>query len=205
MKDKLETLRYNGSHVFIRLCSGDLSYLVEILGTMDKRHGKRAYPIGKKVQHDIIRNYAKRDLLSLQDIKTTFVSSLYEVGLYFGLWSRSKLIKEGKEYIRIEITIDRPDKNVYGAMRELLAYGLFIDWGYSNNSQGKLARRLLFRRIYTPAFPTTFNNRNTQPMSTKGFLKFIKNPRDYIIEKWSEDGVKPSEQYKLEQLEIPYE
>jgi len=202
LEGKLRSLIYHGSHVFIRLCSGDLSYLVEILGTMATRWGKEEYPIGKKIQHDVIRNYARHDLRMLRDITTQFMPSLYEVGLYFGLWSKQKLIENGDEYLRIEIVIEDSNYELFGAMRELLAYGLFIDWEYSNNRDGKPCRRLLFRRIYTPAFPTTFNSRNTFPMSARGFLRFVKNPKNYVLERWSENGIKPDEQHRLEQLEM---
>ena len=91
------------------------------------------------------------------------------------------------------------------AARELLCYGIFIDGGFSNMSDGQTARKLLFRRIYSPAFPTTFNDRNTFPMREESFRKFIENPKNFVREKMSEDRIPPDEQQSLEQLELEYD
>ena len=72
-------------------------------------------------------------------------------------------------------------------------------------SDGSMARRLLFRRIFTPAFPTTFNNINIFEMRAAGFRKFIHDPKNDVREKMSEDGIPPTEQQELEQLEFDWD
>lgn len=197
---KLRTLNYYGAKVFIKLCSGDLSYLLDILGLMELRSNKVPIPI--TVQNKIIRDYARNELRSLQDIKSEYDYSLYDIAFSFGIWSKSKLVKKNKDYIRIELPSQNMNEKLIAAERELLCYGIFIDGGYSNMSDGEPARRLLFRRIYTPAFPTTFNNRNTFSMREKNFREFIENPRNFVRERMSEDHISPDEQQNLEQLEI---
>ena len=197
---KLRSLRYHGAHVFIKLCSGDLSYLVEILGLMSTRWSKPGYPITKSIQHDIIKSYSKKQLVLLQDTKTDQVSSLYEVALTFGIISKAQLTFFNKEHLRVEIELGDLDDDLKEAIRELLSLGVFVDGGYSESSSGKPARRLLFRRIFTPAFPTTVNNRETLPMRKKKFEDFIKRPKKYRQEFLSEHQISPSAQQQLEIL-----
>jgi serine/threonine protein kinase len=195
---KLRTLRYKGSHVFIKLCSGDLSYLVNILGLMCVRWDESKYPIGATIQHDIIKNYARTQLRLLRDRKTEVVTSLYDVGFNFGMISKAHLLHNGNEHLRIEIEIQNLSEDGWTAMRELLSFGLFIDGGFSNTSKGNPARRLLFRRIYTPAFPTTVNNRNTINFDGNSFISFVKNPAQYKQIYLSKLGVSQNKQIQME-------
>jgi hypothetical protein len=191
---KLRGLHYVGSHVFVKLCSGDLSYLVDILGLMYSRWGDKKFPIGKDVQNDVIRNYSKKQLHLLKDQKTSAVSSLYDVGFYFGNLSRKQLIHKGTEYLRIEIEINELEEKHVLAIKELLSAGLFIDGDYSTTSSGKPARKLLYRRIYTPAFPTTVNQGETISMRKKNFDTFITDPKKYYETSLSSKGISSQEQ-----------
>jgi hypothetical protein len=199
---RLRSLKYHGSKVIIKLCSGDLSYLLDMLGKMERLATKRR-PVGIKVQNTVIRNYARNELLRLQDIRAECVPSIYDIAFYFGVWSRSKLEKGGGDYIRLELSVRNLSSDSLTTSKELLWHGVFIDGGFSNMSDGELARRLLFRRIYTPAFPTTFNNRETFAMRDHHFAEFIRRPRDFIKKRMSEDQIPPIEQQRLEQLELP--
>lgn len=197
----LRSLNYHGAKVFIKLCSGDLSYLLEILGKMELRaNGKIPIPI--RIQNSVIRNYARNELRSLQDIRSEYKYSLYDIAYNFGIWSKSQLIKNNKDYIRIEFPMQKLPEELKTVARELLCYGVFIDGGFSNMSDGQIARKFLFRRIFTPAFPTTFTDRNTYPMVEKSFKEFIVNPRNFVRERMSEYGIPPLEQQELEQLDL---
>ena len=70
------------------------------------------------------------------------------------------LIKKGHEFMRMEIEIDDDSTQKSNAIQELISFGLFVDAGYGNTATGKITKRLLFRKIFTPAFPTSFINRN---------------------------------------------
>ena len=198
---KLRSLRYSGSYVFVKLCSGDLSYLVEILGLMSIRWEGNPYPIAGETQNSVVRNYSKRQLMLLQDIKTTNVSSLYDIGMTFGLISKAQLLYHGKEHLRIEVDLSDLSEDLKNALRELLSSGLFIDGGYSTTSSGMVARRLLFRRIYTPAFPTTVNNRETVAMRKASFKMFVKDPKLFLQAFLSKHGIKQNGQQRLEMFE----
>ncbi len=198
---KLRTLRYHGAKVFIKLCSGDLSYLLDILGKMDLRAANEKYPIHISIQNEVIKNYARIELRSLQDIRPSHVKSLYEIAYWFGIVSKTKLVVLGKDYLKIEVEVEKLTPELRDTMRELLCYGIFIDGGFSNNSDGKLARKLFFRRIFTPAFPTTMIGRNTLSMRAKTFRNFVYAPADYARERMSADEINPKDQQEFEQLE----
>lgn len=200
---KLRTFKYHGSEVFIKLCSGDISYLIDLLGKMD-RLCENKYPITTNIQNSTIRNYARNELRSLQDIKSNNDINLYEIAFYFGIWSKTMAFRKKDDYLRLELSLAEEDLFIKNVLRELLCYGLFIDGGYSNDSQGNTAKKLLFRRILTPAFPTTFVDHSTFAMTKKNFYDFIKNPKEFVRKKMSSYGVNPDEQLLIEQLEIEY-
>jgi serine/threonine protein kinase len=198
---KLRTFKYFGAEMFIQLCSGDISYLIDLLGRMD-RLNEHKYPISLQTQNSTIRNYARNELRSLQDIKSENGINLYEIAFYFGIWSKTMAFNKKDDYLRLEVSLVEEDKFVKSVLRELLCYGIFIDAGYSNDSQGNTAKKLLFRRIFTPAFPTTFIDHSTFAITKKHFCDFIKNPKDFVRKKMSSYGVNPDEQLAIEQLEV---
>ena len=148
---KLSKLNYKGSHVFIKLCSGDISNMLALLKHMYERSENHT-TIAIADQNFVIRNYAKSQLKTLKNYKSDHVISLYDTAFNFGMLSRYKLLSNGSENLRIEIDTTGFDDDLLGAVRELLAFGIFISLGFSTNPDGKPVQKLLFRRILTPAF-----------------------------------------------------
>lgn len=199
---KLRTLRYHGAKVFIKLCSGDISYPLDILGKMELRAHNNTIPIDITIQSDVIKNYARKELLTLQDIKAQYVPSLYAIAYYFGVLSKSKLYTMDADYLKIEVELENLSEELLTTLRELLCYGIFIDAGASNNSDGKLARKLFFRRIFTPAFPTTLITSNSISMRVDSFKEFVYHPAKYVRKKMSKAKISPLLQQEYEQLEL---
>ena len=53
-------------------------------------------------------------------------------------------------------------------------------------------------------FPTTYNSRDTWPMSAANFKKFCVDPERYVKEILGEHGIPPEQQsFELEQLAHP--
>ena len=198
---KLAKLRYHGSYAFIALCSGDISYSVDLLRLMSEATSY-AKKFSIKIQHETIRGYSRYQLYALKDYRTESVNSLFEVGQTFGEYSRKLLEVKNSGYLRIEVELkDRIDQDVATAFQELFSSGLFIDGGFSNTGPGTMTKKLILRKIYTPAFPTTTNNENTINMNKDQFLSFISNPRAYLDEYYKNEikKISPSttEQYQL--------
>ena len=185
---KLRTLKYHGCNIFIHLFSGDLSYLIEILRVIYEAHEGKKYPVDINIQNQVFRNYSRKLITFLQDIKTDVIPSLYDVCYYFGVLAKHRLFSMNKEFLSLEIEIEDGSTVQDGAIRELLTYGVFVDGGLSSTSSGKLSRKLIFRKIYTPAFPISFLNRNSFLMDSKRFEYFIQNPKDYTSSLISKEG-----------------
>jgi serine/threonine protein kinase len=203
-KHTLRGLRYGGWDTIISLCSGDISYVIDLLKKMFELHAGKAKrsKIQLPIQNKIIRNYARQELYKLQDYSSPELN-LFEIALRFGMMSRFKLLseeikqKEGSrpaEYLRIEIQLTQMTEYVRNGLAELVRNGIFIDAGFSSSSQGIPARRIIFRKMFTPAFPTTFNSRDTFSMTSPHFLRFLKDPQGQLTLLLGEAGVPPHSQ-----------
>jgi hypothetical protein len=202
---RLRTLRYAGWPTLLRLCSGDVSYVIDVLRRI-VREDWGDQQISVDTQHREIRRYARDDLVRLNDHPVTSCR-LYEVALSFGKFSLFKLLHsevgKGKEerpaeYLRIEVELDRMTPGTQEALVDLLRNGVFVDGGFSSSSRGRPARRLIFKKLFTPAFPTTYHSRDTWPMTAAHFAEFVSKPSEYVKGILGQHNVPPQEQ----QLEL---
>ncbi len=200
-KQNARHFRYCGRNTVMKLCSGDISYLIDMLGQMLRLSNEGQ--ISVNTQHRVIRQYAWRELYRLRDATTSGGVDLYQIALIFGKFSRFKLLErrpgkqkrdKPKEYLKIEIEMDDISNGTSEAIVELLQSGVFIDGGFSNSGKGSPARKLWFRKIFTPAFPTTYNSANTLPMTAKSFEAFVVEPDKFLRTRVAEGGVGPSDQ-----------
>jgi hypothetical protein len=207
-------MRYYGWGALLDLCSGDVSYLIDVIGLMMASRSSDTVPIPVDEQSQVIRQYARRELVRLQDQAST-IANLYDVALNFGKASLFKLQREdvGKganarpaEFLRIEVDLGRASTEANDLISELLRKGVFIDGGISASSQGNPARRLVFRKLLTPAFPTTFRSRDTFAWVSNRFVEFVRNPPASLREMMAEEGISPDQQqYELDGLYNPGE
>jgi hypothetical protein len=199
----LRALRFYGWDTVISLCSGDISYVIDLLGKMFEQRSQARAVIGVQAQNKVIRQYARQELYKLQDYPGSNCN-LYEIALNFGKMSLFKLLNEevrqkGKqsrpaEYLRIEVQISQFADEIRDGIAELVRNGVFIDGGFSSSSQGTPARRLIFRKMFTPAFPTTFHSRDTFPMTAAHFLEFIRDPVAPLRQLLGKSGIGPDQQ-----------
>ena len=198
-KKKLQGLRYAGWETIIRLCSGDIAYIIDVLRVILGSRSSSGL-VSVVAQNRAIRNYARQQLYRLKDYSEA-ECNLYEVALNFGKFSKFKLIgrlvgseRRPAEYLRIEVETDHLAGSAKMALGALLRNGVFVDGGFSSSSQGSPARRLIFKKLFTPVFPTTYNNRDTWPMSAAHFRDFISNPEYFLRGILGEEGLSPDEQ-----------
>ncbi|MGD1923177.1 MAG: protein kinase [Paracoccaceae bacterium] len=199
------TFRYHGRNTVLKLCSGDISYLIDMVGRIDRQ--KKARQASINMQHNVIRQYAWKELYGLKDVSPESKIDLFQIALSFGKLSRFKLISASGnsgsastgsgEFLKIEVELDQASSSVANAIADLLQSGVFVDGGFSNSSKGSPTRKLFFRKIFTPAFPTTYNSGNTLPMTAATFEIFTKTPDQYLRSRMAEAGVVPSDQPSL--------
>lgn len=204
LKKAARTFRYHGRKTVLRLCSGDVSYLIDMVGKISRQADAQTASIN--TQHNEIRQYAWKQLYSLKDTAPSSGIDLFQIALAFGKLSRFKLVnlRRGKdensppeEYLKIEVELDQAGEAVTKSIADLLQHGVFVDGGFSNSSKGAPTRKLFFRKIFTPAFPTTYNSGNTFPMTASTFEFFMTKPDDYLRNRVAEDGIGPSDQPSL--------
>ncbi|MEP1420528.1 MAG: protein kinase [Erythrobacter sp.] len=193
--------RYFGRNTVLKLCSGDISYLIDMIGQMTMlTDGRR---VKKNLQHSVIRRYAWTELYRLRDVRSELDTDLNLVALSFGMFSRHKLIgrssgnpsvRKGGEYLKIEVQLDGDVDETTSRIADLLQNGVFVDGGFSNAGSGVPTRRLMFRRIFTPAFPTTYNSSNTLPMTASSFKDFLSNPEMWLKDRLKSDGIEGNDQ-----------
>jgi hypothetical protein len=212
---KLRALNYYGLNTVISLCSGDISYIIDIIGKMlEQRSPDTHDPISHQYQNRVIRQYARRELYKLQDYSVPGLN-IYEIALQFGKMSLFKLINEDvgsgeqtrpAEYLRLEVQLNQATQETRRAIAELMRNNVFVDGGFGSSAQGSPTRRLIFRKLYTPAFPTTYNSRDTYPMSVQHFGDFSRDPVAYLRRVLGRSGVGPDQQqYVLDALWNPSE
>ena len=171
------------------------------------RENPKHYPVSKAVQSKAIKLYARSELYRNQDLSVGNFN-LYETALNFGKFSLFKLLhtkvgdeKRPAEYLRLEVEIERLSENARNAIGELLRNSVFVDGGFSSSSKGTPARRLIFKKLFTPAFPTTYNNRDTWSMTARHFEEFISDPKAFVKKIMGEEGIPPEQQaYQLDML-----
>lgn len=186
---KTRSYNYHGWETILSLCSGEISYVLDIVGRIIESQGPYGpFPIPEAVQNKTIRDHAKNELVQLQDHVTSH-TNLYAVAQAFGELSRAKLVgkkvKDGSrdrfaEYTRIEVELSGKTQKARDALVELVSNGVFIDGGLSSSSSGKPTQKLLFRRLFTPAFPTTWNNRDGFNWTEQRFAKFVEDPSAFV-------------------------
>ena len=86
----------------------------------------------------------------------------------------------GAEYLRIEIELDALTTQAKQAMGDLLRNGVFIDGGFSSSRKGDTSSPAYLQEAVHPVFPTTYNSRDTWPMSGTHFREFVHSPAQYV-------------------------
>jgi len=189
--------QYRGWKTIQALCSGEISFVIDVFGRLFESHDKHAsYPISATIQNRVIKELSKNELRSLQYLPQVH-TNLFEIAQAFGVLSRHKLIskkvKDGKnsryaEYTRMEVDLKKQNAKASDAMDELISSGVFIDGGYSSSSSATPTQRLLFRKIFTPAFPTTWANRDGFNWTQERFLEFSLDPLGFVKELTKKDS-----------------
>ena len=186
-------LFYHGYPTIIRLCTGDISYTIDLVGQILARR-KEEKPPSKQDQNSIIRIYARQELLSLREIQEVG-RDLYSIALWFGKLSRKLLLgelvgrtkKRPAEYLRIELELDKLlTEKTEELLNQLLRHGVFIDGGLGSSRASIPTRVLLYRRIFVPAAPTSLGDRDTFAWNSTKFEKFVRDPESFVEQKAKE-------------------
>ncbi len=193
---RLRGLQFHGVDTLVQLCTGDVSSIIDLVGALLGRQDPRKppeIPATKSRQNHVIRLYARRELMKLLDVRQFDGRRLYDIAIEFGLMSRGKILQYARDkprgggrapqYLRIEIQEEVPlAASEEEALRALLQYGVFIDGGLGSSNRGTPTQVLIFRKLFTPVFPTTIVSRDSFSWTVVRLSRFLRDPKSVRFE-----------------------
>ena len=185
-----------GKEALCRLCSGDIHYLISVVGDMVRLSGgpvemskaEGPFKVLEKTQSRAIREAAGGFLKNLRGVPKCGVK-LVAIVEAFGNVANSHLKfllsknEEGsppKQATRIEpyepIALGEEAQRLYD---ELLRYSVFIEDFRGKSRRGSVVPRLYLRRFLIPHFNLTFSTRDSIELEPADFEDFLLAPQDF--------------------------
>jgi len=207
-----------GKQNLCELCSGDIFYIISLVGKMVSRAaGDKALSdilsspkIDKNIQRDTIRSEAGNFLNSLRGIENgehlvEVVTAFGNVAYSYLKFRQSKNEKSNPPHLasRIEpyeeLKLTDPAQKVYN---ELLRYSIFIEDPRGKSIRGKVVPRLYLRRSLVPHFKLTFSKRDSIGLEPIEIEQLLLEPKKFEKEQTmtNEERKEDKEQMKFDKL-----
>lgn len=185
-----------GKETLCKLCSGDIHYLIGLVGNMVRLSGgpqemakaEGEFKISKKTQNQAIREAAGEFLKNLRGIPQCG-EQLVAIVEAFGsvsnshiryLDSKNESGTPPKQATRIEpyepFSLSERAQEYYD---ELLRYSVFIEDFRGMSRRGHVVPRLYLRRFLIPHFNLTFSMRDSIELEPNEFETFLSKPKDF--------------------------
>jgi serine/threonine protein kinase len=174
--------QFYGFGLLCRLCSGDVSFILELLHTLAQGHwGNEAKPLSPARQDAIIKGFAQRQLFDLKRITECgsalylFAESLGNLLKQYLLASRDK--SDPDERLRIEIEGPETLSELAQAMHDaLLRHSVLIEGGIGKSRSGLPTKKLYFRRLFAPCFPFSPSRKSCIALTVNEYEKWLLDP-----------------------------
>ena len=186
-----------GKETLCKLCSGDLHYLISLVGDMVRLSGgpvelakvvEAPFKVSQATQNRAIRDAAGSFLKNLRGVPRCGVQ-LVAIVEAFGNVANSHLKflnsknEEGsppKQATRIEpyepFALPEQAQRLYD---ELLRYSVFIEDFRGKSRRGSVVPRLYLRRFLIPHFNLTFSTRDSIELEPADFETFLLTPQNF--------------------------
>jgi serine/threonine protein kinase len=210
-----------GKHVLCELCSGDIFYIIRLVGKMVTDNGgadsliknKDSPKIPKDIQKKAIREEAGNFLYSVRGIEdgehlVAIVTTFGRVAHSYLKFKNSKNEDNNPPHLasRIEpydeLKLDERSQKTYN---ELLRYSLFIEDHRGKSRRGKVVPRLYLRRSLLPLFNLTFSKRDSISLEVEEFEQLLLDPKKFeeeqIIKSDKEEETKQTKLFRKKSLE----
>lgn len=183
---------YHGWDTVCELCTGDVSNILELLNRMYDECGVKAESTSRihpEQQNSVIEAYSRQYIAKIKGIPA-FGEKLFSIVDAFGHMSRRLLQdypwierpagrRDPYQLLRIEM-----DEAGYGdseteaeqIWRLLQRYCIFIDGDESRSRRNTLSSRVIFRRIFCPAFRIGLTNSECLTYSRQQWEAFCNDP-----------------------------
>ncbi len=174
--------RFYGFRLLCRLCSGDVSYIIELLHSLVAgRWGSNA-SIPAKSQDETTKQFAFRQLAMLRST-AVYGPKLYEFAEGLGNLLKQYLLNshnknDPDERLRIEIEgTEELSEEARRMQDELFKHSVLIPGGSGKSKGGLPTRKLYFRRLYAPCFPFSPSRDGCVDLNISEYEKWLLNPK----------------------------
>lgn len=189
-------LEHWGKECLCKLCSGDIHYVISLVGEMVRlTGGSAALPasgdgprIARGTQNRAIREAAGSFLRNLRgvprhgDTLVAIVEAFGAVAHSYIKFRNSKNEEGSPPHQASRIEPFEPfelSENAQKIYEELLRYSVFIEDFRGKSRRGKVVARLYLRRFLVPHFNLTFNTRDSIEVEPANFELFLTQPNEF--------------------------
>ena len=179
---RLGDARFYGFGLLCSLCSGDVSFIIELFRSLIGSNWAERGPIDIMHQDRLSKEFAQRQLA---DLRTTadIGPKLFELANHLGTVLRAYLENsKDREHVeeRLRIVIEGSGK-LSGEAQEmqdaLLRHCVLISGGSCKSRRGQPAKQLFFRRLFAPCFPFSPTRSGSIELSFQRYEAFLKDPK----------------------------
>jgi serine/threonine protein kinase len=176
--------RFYGFGLLCRLCSGDVSFTIELLHLLTQgRYHQSAVLIPPAEQDAIVKRFAQRQLADLRRI-SDHGPKLYDIAEGLGKLLKQYLLssraKSNDPDERLRIELEGPGElsaKAQDMQAALLRHSVLIEGGAGKSRQGLPTRKLYFRRLFAPCFPFSPARKNCIALTYQQYERWILDPR----------------------------
>lgn len=179
--------RFYGFGIICQLCSGDVSFIIELLHELSLAPTKgNSGTVSRTDQDIVIKSFAHRQLNELRSI-SEHGTKLHDFATNVGQLLREQLgSSKGKrldERMRFEVsgTWSFASADAQRLHDALLRYSVLIPFGAGKDREGLPCKRMYFRRLFAPCFPFSLNRRGTVALTMSAYEKWLLNPNSIGI------------------------
>lgn len=194
---KREHVLYYGHDIVMRLCSGDIAHILDLIKSIiESAGGSEIFsdpalilPISPEKQNKAIKEMGSDFLSKIENIPKNG-KQLREITEAFGEVAKWYLLKRNSKNVdkfppwqayRIEIrdaiNLDAKSQELYD---DLIRYSIFIRDSRGKSIRGVVAPRLYLRKLLIPFFLLTFSKRDNIGLNSDDFLILLNNPKRFI-------------------------
>lgn len=192
-------VRYHGVECLMQLCTGDYSEMIRMVGEIFReggiRPGSDVQRIDPRVQSRAIERVSQEYLSRVRHIRPDG-GKLFSVVNSFGKLSKQMLyehplVGQGTDskgrprkepYDLLDIYVDdftRASGDAQEIWRRLQKASILVDIGIAASQRSAVADRATLRRIYCPAFKTTYTSSERLQLMKDQFEYFVDKPEEF--------------------------
>jgi len=188
--EKIGSAQYWGFSLVCQLCSGDVSYIIELFNQLVEGKWDRGQ-LKPTEQHKIIKNFSSRQLNALRTIQVSgrervflFAENIGKLLKGYIIASKSKNTPDERIRIEIEGGANDLDETQLPSPRELhkllIKYSVLIPGGYGKSRDSSLTEKYYIRRLFAPSLSFSPLKRGSVPLTKSSYEKWLNDPNEIL-------------------------